>query len=115
MAEKPKKEEMRKREPPSRAQVTAMGPEELSRPPVPLGHHLPVAIGSMLGKYKVTEVLGRGGMGTVYAAEDPLIKRKVAIKVLSPDLAPDEKVMNRLLAEAQAAGRLNHPKRHNDL
>ena len=95
---------------PSRALVTAaMTPADLSRPPEPLAASKPLPLGSMLGKYRLTEVLGHGGMGTVYAAEDSLIKRKVAIKVLSPQLAPDPNVINRLLAEAQAAGKLNHP------
>ena len=63
----------------------------------------------MLGKYRLVAVLGRGGMGTVYAAEDSVIKRRVAIKVLPPEVAQDPSLVGRLLAEAQSAGRLNHP------
>ncbi len=62
----------------------------------------------MLGKYKILSVLGHGGMGNVYAAEDPVIKRKVAIKVLPPEFARDKSLIDRLLAEAQAAGKLTH-------
>ncbi len=97
--------------PPS-AQVTAMRPDDLS-PPAPVmplqAANKTIALGSMIGKYKVTAVLGSGRMGTVYAAVDSLIKRKVAIKVLPPELARDQSLIQRLLAEAQSAGRLNHP------
>jgi serine/threonine protein kinase len=97
---------------PSRAEVTAaVEPSQLlSRPPVAVAPGKPLALGSMLGKYRLTAVLGTGGMGTVYEAVDSLIKRKVAIKVLSPQLAAaDAGVIARLLGEAQAAGKLNHP------
>jgi formylglycine-generating enzyme required for sulfatase activity/tRNA A-37 threonylcarbamoyl transferase component Bud32 len=97
--------------PPSRTQVTAevVASQIMSRPPVPLRPHKALPLGTMLGKYKLTAVLGHGGMGAVYAADDSLIKRRVAIKLISPELAADETVINRLLAEARAAGRLNHP------
>ncbi len=90
------------------AQMTVMKPDDPSpaAPPPRAGKSLP--IGSMLGKYKIQSILGSGGMGTVYAAEDSVIKRRVAIKVLPPDLARDKSLINRLLAEAQAAGNLNH-------
>jgi serine/threonine protein kinase/formylglycine-generating enzyme required for sulfatase activity len=68
-----------------------------------------LAKGSRIGKYQILGVLGRGGMGNVYAAEDTLIKRRVAIKVLPPEMAKDKKLIDHLLAEAQAAGALNHP------
>ncbi len=66
-------------------------------------------IGQVLqNRYKIEEEIGRGGMGTVYRAQDSLLKRPVAIKVISDnDLGSTGKA--RLLAEAQAAARLNHP------
>ena len=66
-------------------------------------------IGATLGKYQITETLGQGGMGIVLRAHDPMIERDVAIKLLPEELAEDERALNRFLAEAKAAGRLNHP------
>jgi urea transport system substrate-binding protein len=66
-------------------------------------------IGKVLGKYQVTGVLGQGGMGVVLKAHDPMIERDVAIKVLADHLAADDTALGRFLAEAKAAGKLNHP------
>lgn len=65
-----------------------------------------------LGRYEVIKELGRGAMGVVYEAKDPLIDRIVAIKTINlQDLKPDEKqeYEARFYQEARAAGRLNHP------
>ncbi len=64
-----------------------------------------------LGRYDIRGELGRGAMGTVFRAHDPLIDREVAIKTLHPNL-PEEVVADvraRFLREAKSAGRLNHP------
>ena len=64
-----------------------------------------------LGRYRIVDELGRGAMGAVYRALDPLIAREVAIKTLLPSL-PEEviaEVRERFLREARSAGRLNHP------
>jgi tetratricopeptide (TPR) repeat protein/predicted Ser/Thr protein kinase len=61
-----------------------------------------------IGKYQVQKVLGRGGMGTVYEAIDPLINRKVAVKTMIPGLAESGDLRARFLREAQAAGGLQH-------
>jgi serine/threonine protein kinase len=61
------------------------------------------------GRYRVMEVIGEGGMGTVYLAEHELIKRRVALKILRPDFAHDSKVVKRFMNEARAAGTLGHP------
>jgi urea transport system substrate-binding protein len=66
-------------------------------------------IGKSLGKYQITGVLGQGGMGVVLKAHDPMIDRDVAIKVLADQLAADASSLGRFLAEAKAAGKLNHP------
>jgi eukaryotic-like serine/threonine-protein kinase len=65
-------------------------------------------IGTTVGKYRIVEKLGRGGMGTVYKAVDETLDRDVAIKVLNPDLT-DDAVLKRFRAEAVTLARLNHP------
>jgi serine/threonine-protein kinase len=65
-------------------------------------------IGTTVGKYRIVDKLGRGGMGTVYKAVDQTLDREVAIKVLNPDLT-DSDVLKRFRAEAVTLARLNHP------
>ena len=62
-----------------------------------------------IGRYQVLELLGAGGMGEVYRAVDPHLRREVAIKVLHADVFTDESRRRRLEQEARAAGALNHP------
>jgi hypothetical protein len=64
-----------------------------------------------LGRYRIVGELGRGAMGAVYRAVDPLIEREVAIKTLLQDLPAEilDEVRERFLREARSAGRLNHP------
>jgi serine/threonine-protein kinase len=59
--------------------------------------------------YLIGQEVGRGGMAVVYAAEDVRLQRKVALKVLPPDLAFRPEVRERFVREAQTAARLNHP------
>ena len=68
-------------------------------------------IHTTLGRYRILGELGRGAMGTVYRAHDPLIDREVAIKTLHPNLPRRgvAEVRERFLREAKSAGRLNHP------
>jgi serine/threonine-protein kinase len=63
------------------------------------------------GRYVIVSELGRGAMGAVHRAVDPLIERDVAIKTLLPNLPPEimGEVRGRFLREARSAGRLNHP------
>jgi tetratricopeptide (TPR) repeat protein len=64
--------------------------------------------GSVVGRHVVLQRLGAGGMGVVYAAYDPELDRKIALKLLLPG-AGGETARLRLLREAQALGRLSHP------
>src|SRR5947209_7120001 len=71
---------------------------------MPERHHL-----TQIGKYEVECVVGEGSMGVVYRAVDPLINRRVAIKVMSDAVAQDVSLRERFLREAQTAGSLQHP------
>jgi len=61
------------------------------------------------GRYRVVSLLGRGGMGEVYLAEDTQLQRRVALKVLLEDAAADPERRKRFAREACAAAALNHP------
>src|SRR5262245_46208722 len=70
----------------------AQGPDELGR----------------LGNYRVLQVLGTGGMGVVFLAEDPALKRKVALKAMLPTLAVSASARQRFLREAQTVAAIEH-------
>jgi serine/threonine protein kinase len=61
------------------------------------------------GRYKILERLGEGGMGVVYVAEHLSLKKKVAFKVIHPELAAHEDLLLRFQREALATGQLDHP------
>lgn len=65
--------------------------------------------GTSLGNYKILHLLGAGGMGEIYLAQDTRLNRKVAIKFLPAELTQNEQAKKRLLKEAQAAAKLDHP------
>src|SRR5262245_36596756 len=65
--------------------------------------------GFFLGKHKLLDRIGLGGMGQVFLAEHVNMRRRVAIKVLPPDRAQNEFSRERFLREARAAGQLDHP------
>jgi serine/threonine-protein kinase len=62
-----------------------------------------------LGPYEILEPLGAGGMGEVYRARDPRLKREVALKLLPPDLASEAERLERFQREAETLAALNHP------
>ena len=66
-------------------------------------------IGSQISHYRILSKIGQGGMGEVYLAEDLQLDRKVALKFLPAGQVPDEVSRKRLLREANAAARLDHP------
>ncbi|HEV2993779.1 MAG TPA: serine/threonine protein kinase, partial [Acidimicrobiia bacterium] len=61
------------------------------------------------GRYRLTSPVARGGMATVWDAEDTLLARRVAVKILHPELAFDEALRARFRNEAVAAARLADP------
>jgi eukaryotic-like serine/threonine-protein kinase len=65
--------------------------------------------GEILGHYRIASLLGEGGMGKVYLAEDTKLHRKVSLKFLSKNFAQDRERMRRFEQEARAASALNHP------
>jgi serine/threonine-protein kinase len=67
------------------------------------------SIRETLGHYEVLRAIGAGGMGEVFVARDPKLGRKVAIKLLPPQLASETDTLNRFAQEARAASALNHP------
>ncbi len=66
-------------------------------------------IGATIGGYTIVRQIGAGGMGVVYLAEHARIDRKVAVKVLLPELSSDQEVVARFFAEARAASIIKHP------
>ena len=90
-------------------QITLAGSGTTSPTGIRPQDHLGEWAGRRLGKYKITKVLGAGGMGVVLMGHDASIERDVAIKVLPAELAADEATLRRFLSEAKHAGKLNDP------
>src|SRR6266700_1662166 len=65
--------------------------------------------GQMLGRYRMIRLIGRGGMGEVWLAEDTELRRQVAVKLLPSVLASDESYLHAFEYEARAAAALEHP------
>jgi serine/threonine protein kinase len=66
-------------------------------------------VGQTLNRYQITRLLGEGGMGAVYRANDATLQREVAIKVMHDNFAHQKDFQERFLQEARTAARMNHP------
>ncbi len=64
---------------------------------------------TLAGRYEIIRLLGRGGMALVFLAQDLVLERQVAIKVLPPEASQDAKVIHRFHQEAKTAAKLDHP------
>lgn len=73
------------------------------------GPVMPPLIGRRLGDYTVEAVVGRGGMATVYRARDQRLGRAVALKVLAPQLAQDDRFRDRFVRESRLVASIDHP------
>ena len=67
------------------------------------------AIGKIIDGYKILDVLGQGGMGIVYKAEDVALSRQVALKMINPELASQDTFLRRFQLEAKALARVDSP------
>jgi serine/threonine protein kinase len=92
----------------------AASPSRLAQAPTSpagVGAHLDLAPGTKVGRFVISHEIGRGGMGVVFAARDPHLDRPVAIKFLHSTGGDESeaRAQERLLAEARAMARLDHP------
>jgi serine/threonine-protein kinase len=69
----------------------------------------PLAPGTTVGGYRIEDEIGRGGMGIVYVAEQLALGRRVALKVIAPELGDDEDFRARFVREARTAASIDHP------
>ncbi len=83
--------------------IVTQAPDQRPRPPASENRR------ARIGKYEVVRLIGRGGMGVVYEAFDPLLERSVALKVMLPEVAGDREHKERFEREARAVARLSHP------
>ena len=91
--------------PPTRCYVCGVCPGDRRGPRVLGGS----SVAERIGKYRVIAPIGRGGMGMIFRAHDPLLDRLVALKVISPEVEVTDELRARFFREAQACAKLSHP------
>jgi len=87
---------------------TSLSPEPSPEPLSNSGSSSALGVGQVVGNYKITAKIGEGGMGVVFLAEHPVIGKKVALKVIHPDLARNPEVVSRFVMEAKAVNQIGH-------
>ena len=87
----------------------ALAAPEPARPPSVRSSRVDLQPGTEFAGYRIVSTLGRGGMSVVYLAEHDWLQRKVALKVLAPQLAEDERFRERFVRESRLAASLDHP------
>src|SRR5262245_59430331 len=101
-------------DPALRAEVERRRPDRstITRLPIPVPNRLnhTLATGDVIAdRYRITRLIGRGGMGEVYHAQDLLLNEDVALKTLRGDLAGDETVLERFQQEIALSRKVTHP------
>ena len=91
------------------APASAASPTAKPRRPEPAPLADDQLLGRTIGRYRILQRLGRGGMGLVYEADDALLNRRVAVKFLPPNMQSDSRLRERFFREAQVTARLSHP------
>jgi hypothetical protein len=92
------------------APTVAVATETASAPrPETLGPEEVLAVGSLIGQYRIEGFIGRGGMGAVYAVMHTMLQRRAAMKILPPAFAADPEFVERFKREALALANLSHP------
>lgn len=86
------------------ARPDSVAPVPPTRPPL-----IDERLGMRLGKYQIDQCLGKGALGIIYSAEDTVLKRRVALKLLNEAAAADPNNARRFLREARAVAQINHP------
>jgi len=86
-----------------------MTPSQKPSAPQPTPTPLPEELAPLFPQLEIIELLGRGGMGTVYKARQPKLNRFVALKIISAEAGADPQFAERFQREAQALAKLNHP------
>jgi serine/threonine-protein kinase len=77
--------------------------------PTPASHGADLEPDDLVGDYRIVRKIGHGGMGSVYEGIHPVIEKRVAIKVLRPELSKNEEAVARFTQEARAVNRIRHP------
>jgi serine/threonine-protein kinase len=73
------------------------------------GQDAGLAPGTMVGEYRIEQIVGEGGMGQVYGAIHPVIGKRAAIKVLLPEICRNQQMVERFVMEARAVNQIGHP------
>lgn len=91
------------------AQYSTSSTSDTTAPTAGNLHHGEVGVPKRLGRFEIQRELGRGGLGIVYLAHDPVLKRQVAIKIPRPEALLSDSLRTRFAREGEAAARLTHP------